>query len=100
MTRVYNFAAGPSTFPAAVLNRARDELLEWGDTGMSVMEMSHCGKAFIGIAEKAEAKMAGLVNLEGHSSVGGLRASIYNAMPEVGVAALVAFMGEFERSHG
>lgn len=59
MTRIYNFSAGPSTFPAAVLKRARDELLEWGDTGMSVMEMSHRGKAFIGIAEKAGSGQSG-----------------------------------------
>ena len=48
----------------------------------------------------AEAKGAGLVNLEGHRSVGGFRASIYNAMPEAGVDALIAFMAEFERKHG
>ena len=48
----------------------------------------------------AEAKQAGLVNLEGHRSVGGMRASIYNAMPPEGVAALVSFMQEFERRHG
>jgi phosphoserine aminotransferase len=48
----------------------------------------------------AESKVAGLVNLEGHRSVGGMRASIYNAMPEEGVAALVQFMQEFERRHG
>ena len=48
----------------------------------------------------AEAKAAGLVNLEGHRSVGGFRASIYNAMPASGVDALMAFMGEFERKHG
>jgi phosphoserine aminotransferase len=48
----------------------------------------------------AEAKQAGLVNLEGHRSAGGMRASIYNAMPPEGVAALVAFMQEFERRHG
>jgi phosphoserine aminotransferase len=40
------------------------------------------------------------VNLEGHRSVGGFRASIYNAMPEAGVDALIAFMAEFERKHG
>jgi phosphoserine aminotransferase len=40
------------------------------------------------------------VNLEGHRSVGGMRASIYNAMPPEGVDALVAFMKEFERRHG
>lgn len=48
----------------------------------------------------AAAKEAGLVTLEGHRSVGGVRASIYNAMPEEGVEALVSFMREFERRHG
>lgn len=48
----------------------------------------------------AGAREAGLVNLEGHRSVGGMRASIYNAMPEEGVVALVAYMKEFERRHG
>ncbi len=46
------------------------------------------------------AKQAGLVTLKGHRSVGGMRASLYNAMPQEGVDALVAFMKEFERSHG
>jgi len=46
-----------------------------------------------------EAAAAGLVNLKGHRSVGGCRASIYNAMPREGVAALVAFMEAFERTH-
>ncbi len=48
----------------------------------------------------SEAKAAGLTTLKGHRSVGGMRASIYNAMPEEGVDALVAFMAEFERKHG
>ena len=47
-----------------------------------------------------ESKAAGLINLKGHRSVGGLRASIYNAMPEEGVDALVAFMADFEARHG
>ena len=47
----------------------------------------------------AEAAQAGLTNLGGHRSVGGMRASIYNAMPIEGVAALVEFMKEFERVH-
>ena len=46
------------------------------------------------------AKAAGLTTLKGHRSVGGMRASIYNAMPEAGVQALVAYMQEFERTHG
>ncbi|NEV63754.1 3-phosphoserine/phosphohydroxythreonine transaminase [Thiorhodococcus minor] len=47
-----------------------------------------------------EAKAAGLTTLKGHRSVGGMRASIYNAMPEEGVEALVSFMHEFERKNG
>lgn len=47
-----------------------------------------------------EAAAAGLDGLKGHRSVGGLRASIYNAFPEEGVDALVQFMREFERKHG
>jgi phosphoserine aminotransferase len=47
-----------------------------------------------------EAAAAGLVTLKGHRSVGGMRASIYNAMPEEGVRALVDFMTDFERRHG
>ena len=46
-----------------------------------------------------EAKAAGLENLKGHRSVGGMRASIYNAMPEEGVEALVAFMKKFEEEN-
>ena len=48
----------------------------------------------------AGARAAGLQNLEGHRSVGGMRASLYNAMPLAGVEALVAFMAEFERRKG
>ena len=55
MSRVYNFSAGPSTLPESVLIRAQAELLEWGKSGMSVMEMSHRGKDYVSIAEKAEA---------------------------------------------
>jgi phosphoserine aminotransferase len=47
-----------------------------------------------------EAKAAGLTNLKGHRVVGGMRASIYNAMPEAGVDALVAFMADFAKRHG
>jgi len=52
-------------------------------------------KAFL-----AEAAKAGLKTLEGHRSVGGMRASIYNAMPESGVDALVDFMQDFARRNG
>ena len=47
-----------------------------------------------------ESTAAGLDGLKGHRSVGGMRASIYNAFPEDGVDALVAFMKDFERKHG
>ena len=47
-----------------------------------------------------EAAQAGLVTLKGHRLVGGMRASIYNAMPEEGVDALIAFMRDFEAKHG
>ena len=47
----------------------------------------------------SEAAKAGLVNLKGHRSVGGMRASIYNAMPEEGVQALVDFMAKFEKEN-
>lgn len=47
----------------------------------------------------ADAEKAGLNELKGHRSVGGMRASIYNAMPESGVDALISFMQEFERTH-
>ena len=44
-------------------------------------------------------KAAGFDNLKGHKSVGGLRASIYNAMPKEGVEALVAFLKQYEADH-
>ncbi len=47
-----------------------------------------------------EAKEAGLENLKGHRTVGGMRASIYNAMPVEGVEKLVAIMREFEKNNG
>ena len=47
-----------------------------------------------------DAKAAGLTNLEGHRSVGGMRASLYNAMPLAGVEALISFMRDFARRHG
>jgi phosphoserine aminotransferase len=61
MSRIYNFSAGPATLPEAVLCQARDELLDWQNAGMSVMEMSHRGKAFTGIIEQAEADLRELL---------------------------------------
>jgi phosphoserine aminotransferase len=61
MTRVFNFSAGPAVLPLEVLEQAREELLDWRGTGMSVMEMSHRGKAFVTIAEQAEADLRELL---------------------------------------
>jgi phosphoserine aminotransferase len=61
MTRVYNFSAGPAALPETVLEQARDEMLDWHGTGMSVMEMSHRGKAFMSIAAEAEADLRELL---------------------------------------
>jgi phosphoserine aminotransferase len=55
MSRVYNFGPGPATVPEPVLNKAREDLPEWHASGMSVIEMSHRSKDFVGIAEQAEA---------------------------------------------
>jgi phosphoserine aminotransferase len=61
MTRVFNFSAGPAALPAEVLEQIRDEMLDWHGHGMSVMEMSHRGKAFTGIAAQAEADLRELL---------------------------------------
>ena len=54
MTRVFNFSPGPATLPEPVLRRAADEMLDWHGSGMSVMEMSHRGKEFMGIHAETE----------------------------------------------
>ena len=74
--------------PVALANRSRmNVVFTFADPELE--------KAFL-----AEAKENGMVNLAGHRAVGGIRASIYNAMPESGVDALVEFMKEFENKHG
>ena len=61
MARVFNFGAGPATLPEPVLQQAAEEMLDWRGTGMSVMEMSHRGKAFIAIHAEAEAGLRELL---------------------------------------
>ena len=61
MKRIYNFSAGPAMLPQEVLEQARDEMLDWHGSGMSVMEMSHRGKEFMGIAAEAEADLRELL---------------------------------------
>ena len=63
MARVFNFSAGPAVLPEEVLERARDEMLDWQGSGMSVMEMSHRGKEFMSIAAQAEADLRGLLGM-------------------------------------
>ena len=63
MKRVYNFSAGPSMLPLEVLKKAQDEFLCYGDTGMSVMEMSHRSKDFEGIIQKAEQDLRDLMHI-------------------------------------
>jgi phosphoserine aminotransferase len=59
--RVFNFSAGPAVLPEPVLAQAAAEMLDWHGSGMSVMEMSHRGKEFISIADKAEADLRALL---------------------------------------
>ncbi len=61
MARVFNFSAGPAALPEEVLQRAKEEMLDWHGAGMSVMEMSHRGKEFMSIAEQAEADLRELM---------------------------------------
>ena len=63
MSRVYNFSAGPASIFEDVLKQAQAEMLDWNGTGMSVMEMSHRGKAYMSIAEKAEADLREIMNI-------------------------------------
>ncbi|MCK2149031.1 3-phosphoserine/phosphohydroxythreonine transaminase [Marinobacter alexandrii] len=63
MSRAYNFCAGPATLPEAVLQQAREEMLDWRGTGMSVMEMSHRSDEFVQIAETAERDLRELAGI-------------------------------------
>ena len=60
-----------------------------------VLADARLDKAFL-----QEADEAGLLNLKGHRSVGGMRASLYNAVPEEAVDSLIAFMADFEQRRG
>jgi phosphoserine aminotransferase len=61
--RVFNFSAGPAVLPEAVLRQAAAEMMDWHGSGMSVMEMSHRGKEFVGIAAKAESDLRALLSI-------------------------------------
>jgi len=63
MSRLYNFSAGPAILPEEVLVKARDEIMDWHGSGMSVMEMSHRGKEFMSIAKKVEDDLRQLMSI-------------------------------------
>jgi phosphoserine aminotransferase len=69
MQRPYNFSAGPAAIPQQVLEQAAAEMLDWHGSGMSVMEMSHRGKEFISIYEKAEADIRELLAIPGNFKI-------------------------------
>ena len=68
MSRVYNFSAGPACLPEEVLRQCAEEMLEYGNSGMSVMEMSHRSKDFEAILDTAEADLRELVGIPARST--------------------------------
>jgi phosphoserine aminotransferase len=69
MKRVFNFSAGPAVMPVEVLQQAKEELLDWHGSGMSVMEMSHRGKEFISIHAQAEKDVRELMGIPANYKV-------------------------------
>jgi len=69
MSILYNFSAGPAVLPRAVLQQVQQELVDWHGCGMSVMEMSHRGKEFMGIAAEAEADLRALMGIPSNYKV-------------------------------
>ena len=63
MNRVFNFSAGPSMLPMPVLEKAASELVSFGSSGMSVMEMSHRSPDYEAIIQKAEADLRKIMNI-------------------------------------
>ncbi|WP_024868810.1 3-phosphoserine/phosphohydroxythreonine transaminase [Pseudoxanthomonas suwonensis] len=63
MARAYNFSAGPATLPEAVLRQAQAEMLDWNGVGASIVELSHRGAEFIGVAAQAEADLRRLMSI-------------------------------------
>ena len=71
MARIFNFGAGPAALPLPVLEKAREELLDYAGTGMSIMEMSHRSKPFDAVIKTAEANIRRPVRCHLQSAVGG-----------------------------
>ena len=97
MERVYNFAAGPAAMPLPALERAQKELLSYGTTGMSVMEMSHRSKMYLEIYQYTEAAFRSVMNIPDDYAVlflaggatGEFSAIPMNLLPEDGIADYV-----------
>ena len=69
MARIYNFSAGPSMLPEPVLKKAAEEMLDYGGSGQSVMEMSHRSPEYQAIIEAAEASLRELMNIPANYKV-------------------------------
>ena len=63
MSRAFNFSAGPATLPESVLRQAQSQMLEFGDAGASIVELSHRGPEFIGVAQQTEADLRTLLSI-------------------------------------
>ncbi len=63
MSRAYNFSAGPAALPESVLRQARHDMLEWGDAGASIVELSHRGPEFMQVAAQAEGDLRQLLSV-------------------------------------
>ena len=69
MSRIWNFSAGPAALPEAVLQQAKEELLDWHGIGASIMEISHRGKHFTEVIQQAEADVRALLAIPEHYRV-------------------------------
>ncbi len=69
MRKVFNFSAGPAVLPEEVLAQAAGEMLDWHGSGQSVMEMSHRGKEYMGIHERAENDLRELLSIPGNYKI-------------------------------
>lgn len=69
MSRAFNFSAGPAALPLEVLETIRNDIPDWQETGMSVMEVSHRGREFVELAARAEANVRELLNIPSDYSV-------------------------------
>ncbi len=69
MNRVHNFSAGPAALPTEVLEQARDEMLDYQGSGVSIMEMSHRSADYVAVAEKAEQIQKDGGTFQGHIKI-------------------------------